>query len=120
MDRDRHFDLFALGKTPKVGMDHSAPKGVDLSVLKDHVVYALAVDIERKHGINTGVGSHDRCKILERCGRGQAFRAASVNNDRDLARGPRPSGLVFPPCIPLLTFYCNFFCHKTPSSKFKV
>ena len=45
-------------------MDHSPPDRIDLTVLKNDVVDAFALDIERKDGIDARIRSKDGSKFL--------------------------------------------------------
>ena len=63
MDRNGHLDLFALSKATKIGMNQPSPDRIDLTVLKNDIVDAFALDIEREHGVHTGVRTQDRRQI---------------------------------------------------------
>src|SRR5688572_26169350 len=112
MDGNRHFDLFSTGKSTKVRVDQPPPDGIDLTGLKNHVVYSLTRNIEREDRIHTGVRTKDRRKFLQFRDSRYRFRAAAVNDDRDFPFGTQPAVYVLTAGLTLFSFYYNFFCHN--------
>src|SRR5215204_2175808 len=112
MDRNGHLDLFSASKAAEIGVDQTSSDRIDLPVLKDHIVDALARNIERKYRVHTGIGSQNSREILKLGARRERLGSTTVNNDRNLSTGAKPTIRVLSAFITLFSFNYNFLCHN--------
>jgi hypothetical protein len=101
-------------------MNEPTTDRIDLPVLEDHVVNALACNVERENGVDAGVRAKDRGKVLKFRDSRERLRAAAIDDDRYFPLCPQTAVYVLSLFVTLLSFNNYFLCHITSGSAFKV